>query len=190
MQSGLRWEECELIWLKKFLRSGRIKNLEPLEIMSLPLRDIFQTHWSMTGVKVPDQHAPVRDAYLPGRYILFLTKAALFAALREIDSVAIGITKLYPFLESDTFFFKQLRHIFEKSLQMEIHVIAPFLHKDKENVIFDARDIGFEYSFSCLNPRGYQHCGECYKCGERKKTFARSGITDRTHYYKALQLVS
>lgn len=187
MQTGLRWEECELYWLKKFMRSGRIKNLEPLEILSLSLRDIYQTHWSLTGVKIPDQGADAREAYVPGRNVLLLTKGALFAATKGIDCLAIGITKNYPFADGETHFFKQLKNIFTKSLETEVNIIAPYINKGKEEVIFDARDMGFEYSFSCLNPRGYQHCGECFKCAERKKSFARSGITDKTHYHRTLQ---
>jgi len=42
-----------------------------------------------------------------------------------------------------------------------------------------------EATFSCLNPKGYDHCGECNKCTERKKAFFAVGMTDKTKYKKA-----
>ena len=41
-----------------------------------------------------------------------------------------------------------------------------------------------EFTFSCLNPKGYDHCGECNKCVERKKAFFAAGVFDKTRYKK------
>jgi 7-cyano-7-deazaguanine synthase len=186
VQCGFRWEDGELFWLKKFLRAGKLKNVEPLEILSLPQREVYGAHWSVTGVKAPDVTAKPADLALPGRTLLFLTKAAVFCALRRIDSLAIGVLRSSPFPDANPAFFKRLEGILAEALEFHVRILAPFSDRQKEDVMQEAKPLGFEYSFSCINPKGYQHCGECYKCNERKKSFARTGIADRTLYYKRM----
>ena len=55
----------------------------------------------------------------------------------------------------------------------------------KEEVILKGQKLPFEFTFSCINPKGYDHCGECNKCVERKKAFFAAGLFDKTKYKKA-----
>ena len=55
----------------------------------------------------------------------------------------------------------------------------------KEEVIMMGRKLPLEFTFSCINPKGYEHCGDCNKCVERKKAFFAVGIFDKTKYKKA-----
>jgi len=184
IQSGLRWEEAELFWLKKLLRGRKSGNVEPLTVLSLPLRDTYQANWSVTGVKVPSGKEQFKDIRLPGREILLLSKAAIFSALHGASTIAVGFSKSYRTNGHSDTLRTQIQTLISKSLNMPLSIIAPFEEKTREEVLFDMRNSGFDYSFSCLGPKGYQHCGECYKCHERKICFFKTGITDRTHYYK------
>ena len=55
----------------------------------------------------------------------------------------------------------------------------------KEEVILKGKTLPLEFTFSCINPKGYEHCGDCNKCLERKKAFFTVGVFDKTKYKKA-----
>jgi len=84
----------------------------------------------------------------------------------------------------------QIGDLSSRSLDTHVTIISPFESKRREEILFDIRGLGFEYTFSCLNPKGYQHCGDCYKCHERKVCFFKTGITDKTHYHRSTAAVA
>ena len=186
IQFGLRWEETELYWLKKFLRSLRYGNIESLTVLSVPLKDTYATHWSVTGVKVPDAHAKPTEIFLPGRNMMLLSKAAVFCAMSGIELLAIATSRNYPFEDGQPHFFRLCENVFSKSCAAPITIYAPYLDKSKDELMQEAKELGFDFSFSCIFPKGHQHCGDCYKCAERKAAFARLGLLDKTSYYKKL----
>ncbi len=77
VRCGLRWEEAEVYWLRRFLHAVRAPNLQPLRIIDLPLRFLYGSHWSLTGRAVPSAASADRAVYLPGRNVLLLTAAAI-----------------------------------------------------------------------------------------------------------------
>jgi len=190
IQSGFRCEEAELFWLKKLLRNRKTDNVESLEILSLPLRDAYQSHWSVTGVKVPSGKDRFKDTYLPGRDILLLSKAALFSAFQGASASAVGFSKSHFSNGPTNVVRSQIGDLISRSLDTHVTIVAPFESKRREEILFDIRGLGFEYTFSCLNPKGYQHCGDCYKCHERKICFFKTGITDKTHYHRSTAAVA
>jgi 7-cyano-7-deazaguanine synthase in queuosine biosynthesis len=183
---GFRWEECELYWLKKYLRGHKGENLEALEILHLPLRDSFQSHWSVTGVKTPTGKEHLKDIYLPGRDLVMLNKAAIFSAAAGSVNLAVGFLKSHSMISRGNDTLARATELISKSLEVNMNILTPFATKNREDALFIMKDQGYEYSFSCLSPKGYQHCGECYKCHERKISFFKTGITDKTQYYKSL----
>jgi len=182
IQAGFRWEEAELFWLKKYLRNTKMAGVQPLEILQLPLRDVFGMHWSVTGVKVPP-FAEKADVFLPGRTLAMLLKAGVMASVHGFESVAIGTTKDARLPDASEAFFRECERALALAIGMAVRVQAPFLVKSREDVLFEAKDLAPDLSFSCVNPKSYQHCGECFKCNERKRAFARTGITDKTQYF-------
>ena len=49
IHSGLLWESVEISWVKRFLTQVKSSNLAPLQEISLPVQDIFQSDWSTNG---------------------------------------------------------------------------------------------------------------------------------------------
>lgn len=186
VQCGFRCEEAELFWLKKLLRGRKKDNVEPLEVIPLPLRDIYQTHWSVTGVKVPSGKDRLKDTHIQGRDVLLLMKAALYGVHQGAQVFAIGFSKSHSFHGHPETVRSQIEQLVAQSLDNSIEIIAPFENKRREDILFNNQELGSEYSFSCLSPKGYQHCGECFKCHERKMSFFKTGIADKTHYYRSL----
>ena len=109
----------------------------------------------------------------------------MFAALQDISAIEIGVLKGNPFPDSSKVFFKKMSYVLSVGLGREITVLAPFGKLRKEDVIVKGRKLPLELSFSCMNPKGYEHCGDCNKCTERKKAFFAAGVFDKTKYKKA-----
>ncbi len=184
IKNHLRWEDTEIFCLKNFLRGLRHANIKPLVILDLTMRDLYESHWSITGIKIPTGKMPDDSVYLPGRNIVFISKAAVFCAVKGIQTIEIGVLRGNPFPDSNAKFFKKFSEVLSIGLNYEIEVKAPFNKLKKENVIAMGQRMPLEFTFSCLNPKGYDHCGECNKCVERKKAFFAAGVFDKTRYKK------
>ena len=184
IKNHLRWEDTELFCLKNFVRGLKQNNLRPLVILDLTMRDLYEGHWSITGIKIPSGRSLDDTVYLPGRNIVFLSKAACFAAMKGISVIEIGVLRGNPFADSTKQFFKKMSDVLSMGLSTKLEVKAPFQKMKKEDVIALGKKLPLEFTFSCLNPKGYEHCGDCNKCVERKKAFFAAGVFDKTKYKK------
>ena len=184
IKNYLRWEDAEIFWLKKFIRNLRSERLRPLQILDLTMRDVYDAHWSITGIKVPGAVSKDEAVYLPGRNIVFLAKAGCFAAVNYISTIEIGVLKGNPFHDSSKLFFKRMAQVLSTGLNTQLEIKAPLQSMKKEKVILMGKKLVLDATFSCINPKGYDHCGDCNKCMERKKAFFAAGISDKTKYKK------
>ena len=182
----LRWEEAELFWLKAFHRSLKSDKLLPIRVVDLPMRDTYDRHWSITGIKVPGPRSKDETMYLPGRNIILLSKAACVAAVSDISSIEIGVLKGNPFKDATRVFFNKMEEVLSTGLEKPILIHAPFQKMRKEEVILLGKKLPLELTFSCVNPKGFDHCGDCNKCAERRKAFFAAGIFDKTKYKKSI----
>src|SRR5262245_38943613 len=67
IRNGLRWEATELDYLRRFLQAIRRPALLPLQVLELPVADLYGEHWSISGRDVPDADSPDEAVFLPGR---------------------------------------------------------------------------------------------------------------------------
>src|SRR5579872_5994614 len=72
VRCGLFWEEAELAHLGRFLDALRDPSLQPLHVLEMPVRDLYDAHWSLTGEGVPGGDTPDDAVFLPGRNVLLL----------------------------------------------------------------------------------------------------------------------
>ena len=89
VQTGLLWESVEIGWVKRFLTHIKSSKLAPLQKISLPVQDIYQSHWSTTGKQTPDAFSNDNEVYLPGRNLVLLVKVALYCAFNNINVINI-----------------------------------------------------------------------------------------------------
>jgi 7-cyano-7-deazaguanine synthase len=80
----------------------------PLEILDLPIADLYGEHWSVTGVNPPDDRSPDEATYLPGRNILLLAKAGVFAAANGCRAIVLGALAANPFPDATPTFFEAM----------------------------------------------------------------------------------
>jgi 7-cyano-7-deazaguanine synthase len=182
VRHGLVWEPVELHWVRQFLRAIAASNIAPLREIELPVRDVYTSHWSTTGDQTPDHLSEDQEVYLPGRNLLLLAKTALFCALNEIPVIALGPLSGNPFPDSTQEFFLKFQEMASLALSFPLTIQTPFLKLSKIDVIQRGRHLPLHLSFSCINPAAYDHCGVCNKCAERRKSFEKAGVEDRTRY--------
>jgi len=182
IRSGLRWEEVELHWLRQFLDRLRDGRLRPLTVLTLPIEDVYEQHWSVTGEGVPGAEAAWDSVYLPGRNILLLSKAAIFCALRDISTIALAVLEGNPFPDATPLFLSAMERTLSHGLAHRITILAPYRGLSKSEIIARGHHLPLELTFSCIAPVGLRHCGQCSKCAERRHAFAQAGIADPTVY--------
>ena len=183
---GLAWETTEETHLRRFLASLPAElDVRQLVVLDLPIADVYGSHWSVSGVEVPDEATPDDAVYLPGRNLLLLAKTSVWCALHGIEAVALGTLAGNPFADSSAAFFAGFGALAERALGERLSVSTPFAALTKAEVLERGRELALELTFSCMDPVDEQHCGRCNKCAERRKAFAEAGIGDRTAYASA-----
>lgn len=182
IRTGLAWEGVEQRYLRRFLEAIRCSALQPLQILELPVGDLYGSHWSMTGRNVPDEHSPDEAVYLPGRNVLLLSKAMLWCHLHDVSALALGHLGSNPFPDATPAFFNSFERATNEAIGGEVHIRRPYAGMSKTAVLCRGRALPLEWTFSCIQPIRGRHCGHCNKCAERRRAFADSQLTDRTEY--------
>ena len=182
VRDGLAWEEAEIHWLDRFLGAINRPSVRPLEILDLPMQDVYQSHWSITGSSVPDHTTDWDEVYLPGRNIILVAKTAVFCSMRGIERIALASLKTNRFSDSSSTFFTSFQGLIEEGLGRCFEIITPFAQLTKEEVMEKGKDLPLDLTFSCLSPHGMDHCGACNKCAERIRAFSDAGLKDCTIY--------
>jgi 7-cyano-7-deazaguanine synthase len=182
VREGLAWEAVELYYLQRFLEAVRSPALRPLHILELPVADLYDQHWSITGRDVPGAETPDAAVFLPGRNVLFLAKSLLWCHLHGVPSVALGVLGSNPFPDATPAFFLDFAAVVNRAIGGAVAVVTPFAGLHKNEVMHRGRELPLQWTFSCIQPVGGKHCGRCNKCAERRRAFADARMTDATLY--------
>src|SRR5688572_9994710 len=97
IRTGVRWQDVEQVCLARFLAAIAMPDLAGLVVLDLPLADLYEGHWSLTGCDVPDAKSPDEAVYLPGRNALLLVKAAVWCQLHGISELGMAPLGTSPF---------------------------------------------------------------------------------------------
>jgi 7-cyano-7-deazaguanine synthase len=183
--AGLAWEEGEQEIVRRLLSQPPLAgHTEPLVRLEFGMRDVYApTHWSLTG-SPPAYDTPDKDVYLHGRNVALISKAAVYAATRNISRIALAPLAGNPFPDATPEFLSAFGGALSLGLDAPIDIAAPYSALHKEDVIKRGATLGvpFELTLSCMSPVGTAHCGLCSKCRERRDAFLSAGIPDPTTY--------
>jgi 7-cyano-7-deazaguanine synthase len=182
VRCGLFYEPVELRYLRRYLRALKAPALAPLNVLDMPVKDLYGKHWSLTGRGVPALGSHDADVFLPGRNVLLLSKALLWCHLHEVPAVALGSLQTNPFPDATPEFFRALEDVVNRAVEGRVRIELPFADMHKTDVMRRGLTLPLQFSFSCIRPKGGLHCGRCNKCGERRQAFADSGMPDPTRY--------
>jgi 7-cyano-7-deazaguanine synthase len=183
VRHGLSWETVELSYLRRFVELIKCPTLQPLQVLAMPVADLYAGHWSMTGRDVPDAQTPDEAVYLPGRNVLMLAKAMIWCVLHGAGAVALGSLQTNPFPDATPAFFAGFQAIVNQAINARVEVQRPYGGMTKKAVMERGRDLPLEWTFSCIHPIRELHCGLCNKCAERRHAFEAAGMADPTRYF-------
>lgn len=184
VRSGLAWELTEREFLARFLAELKSPRLEPLVTLDLPVTDLYQHHWSLTGRDVPGNDSPDADVYLPGRNVLLLGKSIIWCHLHGVPGIALATLAGNPFPDATPGFFRAFEEVVNRAIGGRVRIETPFAGLSKAEVIRRGRDYPLQHTLSCLRPSGDRQCGQCNKCAERRRAFAAAGVPDPTKYMR------
>ena len=182
VRSGLRWEETELAVLRDFVGALRKSGVKSVQVLHIPMEDVYGNHWSTGGEPIPGYHDPDADWEIPGRNLMLIAKAAVWCRLRNIGVIALGSLRSNPFSDATPEFFDRLQEALRTGLDMELTILRPLANLHKPEIIRLGQRYPLQLTLSCANPVGRDHCGQCGKCRERINAFAEAKVVDRTRY--------
>jgi len=184
VRCDLYWQAAELAALERFLLAVASPDLEKLVTFDLPLADVYQRHWSITGKGVPGADTPDEAVYLPGRNALLIIKAALWCQLNGINEIALAPLGSNPFPDATGDFFREFSAVLNRATNGHLQIVRPFAELHKRRVMELGRNAPLELTFSCIAPIDGLHCGTCNKCAERQTAFRDASMKDPTPYAK------
>lgn len=121
-----------------------------------------------SGLTDPMLHI-VKDAFTPGRNMLFLLTAAAYAYQVDADAVSIGLlsesTSLFP--DQTSAFLHDAENMIRRCMDKSIRVLAPLADFHKVDVVALAKQKGIHNTYSC-HIGGDEACGACIACNEFK----------------------
>lgn len=128
---------------------------------------------------------------VPNRNAVLLSIAAGHALARRHDRVAIATnaTDHGVFADCRPRFLAAMDQATQASTEGRVRVIAPFMELSKAEVARHAVLLGVPVglTWSCYQPAGEQHCGQCGACVERARALdAATNGADPTSYAKPL----
>jgi 7-cyano-7-deazaguanine synthase len=182
VRTGCIWEGCELEACRRFLNAMAAPNLAALNLFEMPVADLYDGHWSLSGRAVPDATTPDEAVYLPGRNPLLLIKPALWCRLNGIPELALATLSNNPFEDARPAFFESFEMMLRQATGGSVTIVRPFEQLAKHRVVELGHDLPLALTFSCLAPVGGLHCGRCNKCAERHRALRELDGGDPTRY--------
>lgn len=187
---GLHWERAEFWHAKRYLQAIAMPGLQELTVLHVPADDIYDKHWSLSGIDVPDWTTADEAVELPGRNLLFTSKAAVWCSINKTNVLVFGTLGANPFPDASKEFFARMQQAISLAIETPFFIARPFSNLKKTEVIKMGAHLPLHLSFSCINPQprhgtelaDFIHCGTCNKCEERRHAFQKSGVPDKTVY--------
>ena len=147
---------------------------------------LYGRHWSTTGEGVPDYDEPDEAVYLPGRNVLLIGVTAVWCALNDVSSIAIGSLDDNPFPDATPGFFEDYGRLLSGALAHPLDgrgaVPAAAQVRDHRALSGPAAAPDADLHGAAGARRRPVHCGACNKCRERREAFRAAGVADRTIY--------
>ena len=182
VRCGLVWESEELERLTAFLDAVAHPQIDPVQVLDLPMGDVYERLWHTSGVGIPGYYSADERWEIPGRNLVLMVKVAVWCRLNSVGGIALGILGSNPFSDATPEFFEGLERTLSRGLDYPLRLLRPLAGLSKAEVIRMGQGLPLELTLSCAEPQKGVHCGVCGKCKERIDAFAGSGVPDPTTY--------
>ena len=178
---GFAWEDAEYDHACDF--ADEIGAPEPHELRA-PVDDVYPDFWGFTRDGVPDG-SEEGGHYIHGRNVLLFSKAAVLCTREGVSEIYHGMQPVLSGFPDERYEFRRsMETTLSLGLDSEIEIRTPLEADTKEEVVTAATeaDVPLRNTFSCVDPRDGEHCGECKKCGDRHASFVNADVEDPTEY--------
>ena len=136
---------------------------------------------SKLKIKTPKNKLP--NTFVPGRNLLFLNLASIYAKQKGIKKIYMGVCQTdysgYPDCRDE--FIRSCNQTLNLALDDELEIITPLMWLTKAETVKLMQDLGcldwLKYSHTCYYGKR-PACGECPACRLRKKGFEEAGVKD------------
>lgn len=169
-----------IVELNHALEIGRIGGVKRHFVVQIPhLKGLEGNALTDTSIEVPSQSYPDQPPIttVPMRNLIFLSIAASYADVYQIENIGIGIHSLdSPYPDCRAEFASAAEAVINASSVMvakrknRIRVFTPFLGMTKKDIVRLGKSLGvpFEKTYSCY--RGtIPPCGQCATCLQREE---------------------
>lgn len=176
---------------KELQAAKKIAQLEkiPLKIQKINLfKELTKNALTNHRQKITTgNQANLPSTFVPGRNLVFLSIAAIYARQLNIPNLVTGVCQTdysgYP--DCRETFVKSLEKTLSLAMDFQFKIYTPLMHLTKAETVKLIKKLGklqlLKYSHTCyegLNPA----CGKCPACKLRLKGFKEAGIQDPVHY--------
>ncbi|MDA1060507.1 MAG: 7-cyano-7-deazaguanine synthase QueC [bacterium] len=157
----------------------------PLKVHKINLFKKFSQNSLTHDIKITGGKLP--STFVPGRNLIFLSIAAIYAKQMEITNIITGVCQTdysgYPDCRDE--FIKSLQKTLSLAMDHKFKIHTPLMWLTKSQTVDLIRKHGglelLKYSHTCY--KGVQPaCGKCPACKLRLKGFKEAGITDPIKY--------
>jgi len=177
------------IELKFAKELSKLAKVEKHFIVEIPhLKNLEGNALTDENLEIPSENYPDEPPIttVPMRNLTFLSIAAAFADIYEIENIGIGIHSVdSPYPDCRAEFASAVEAAINASSIMvakkknRIRVYTPFLGKTKTDILKLGLELGvpYEKTYSCYKGT-IPPCGECATCLQRKEAFESVGLKD------------
>lgn len=175
---SFNYGQRHLVELKHAIALGKMAGVKEHFVVNIPhLKGLKGNALTDTDISVPSENYPDQPPIttVPMRNLIFLSIAASYADVYEIENIGIGIHSLdSPYPDCRAEFASSVEAAINASSVMvakkknRIKVFTPFLGMTKKDIVKLGSSLGvpFDKTYSCYkgtNPP----CGECATCRQR-----------------------
>jgi 7-cyano-7-deazaguanine synthase len=182
IRCGLIWDDCEDLFIRRFLAASASPRLHPLVDFALPLHDFLGPHWAVTGRSVPPAGAASSDLEIPLRNLTLLSFAVHRLKHLPTFCLAMGTTADNCYRDGSRAYFDKCEELLSLETGRPVRILTPLIGLNKTQVIQASDRDTLAHSFSCVRPVHDKHCGRCIKCARRQSSFTAAGVDDPTEY--------
>lgn len=161
------------------------------------LNELAISSLTRDNIPVPDfkesEESDIPSTFVPGRNILFLTLAAIYAYQIGAESVITGVCETdfsgYPDCRDE--FVKALNHAVSLGIARDIKFITPLMWLDKAETwaladYYKKLDFVRHETLTCYNGIQGDGCGECAACHLRQRGL-NTYLADKTPIMQAMK---
>lgn len=153
-----------------------LKICKQLKIQSCIIKCKDLGRISLSGL-TNEKLSPITTPFVPGRNLLLLVIAAMYAYSKNAKIIATGFLNNPVFPDQSKKFVLETEKLLRLSFNYKVKVITPFIKLDKRAIIGLAKkhDFPLKLTYSCHSGR-MKPCGVCTACKERRLAEKRPSL--------------